>query len=74
MNDNEFSEISALSKKIETKTLLMFWQFTINIINEINIVSNPNIALEMFLIRLLHLKNINSKIKQKNSKLKYLNN
>ena len=52
----------------------MFWQFTINIINEINIVSNPNIALEMFLIRLLHLKILIQKIKQKNSKLKYLNN
>ena len=70
LNDNEFSEISALSKKIETKTLLMFWQFTINIINEINIVSNPNIALEMFLIRLLHLKNINSEDKTKEHEIK----
>ena len=58
LNDSEFFEISELSKKVETKTLLLFWQFTINIMNEINIVSNPNIALEMFLVRLLHLKNI----------------
>ena len=70
LNDHEFSEISALSKQIETKTLLMFWQFTINIINEINIVSNPNIALEMFLIRLLHLKNINSEDKTKELEIK----
>ena len=34
----------------------MFWQFTIKTIDELEIVSNPNLSVEMFLIRLIYLK------------------
>ena len=71
LNDSEFKEILELNEKIEPKTLLMFWQFTINMMNEINIVSSPNIALEMFLVRLLHLKNINKESAEKNDEVKH---
>ena len=37
----------------------MFWQFTIKTLEEIEIVSNQNIAIEMFLLRLMYLKKIN---------------
>ena len=38
----------------------MFWQFTIKTLGELDIVSNQNLSIEMFLIRLIHLKEINS--------------
>ena len=58
LNDSEFSEISALSKKINPETLLLFWQFTIKTMDELELVVNQNLSVEMFLIRLLHLKEI----------------
>ena len=45
-----------MSKQVDDRTLLLFWEFSVETINEINIVSNQNLAVEMFLIRLLHLK------------------
>ena len=40
------------------KTALLFWQFTIKTLEEINLVSSQHIAIEMFIIRLLYLKEI----------------
>ncbi len=70
LNDNEFSKISALSKKISPETLLLFWQFTIKTMDELEIVINQNLSIEMFLIRLLHLKEIKKNEKfEKNENL-----
>ena len=52
------SEIDELSNQIDTETLIMFWQFTIKTLDELNIVLNQNLSIEMFLIRLIHLKKI----------------
>ena len=38
--------------------LLLFWQFTIKTIGELDIVSNQNLSIEMFLIRLMHIVSI----------------
>ena len=56
LNDEEFNKIIKISENINSKDLILFWQFTIKAIEEINIVSNPNLSVEMFLVRLLHLK------------------
>ncbi len=56
LNDEEFSEIEKISKDIGPETLLLFWQFTIKTLSELDIVSNQNLSMEMFLIRLLYLK------------------
>tara|TARA_Y100001970_G_scaffold98307_1_gene123577 strand:+ start:5286 stop:6956 length:1671 start_codon:yes stop_codon:yes gene_type:complete len=56
LNDEEFKEIELLSKEINPEILLLFWQFTIKSLDELNIVSNQNLSIEMFLIRLLYLK------------------
>ena len=45
-----------MSEKLDAHTLLLFWQFTIETMDEVNIVNNPNLSVEMFLIRLLYLK------------------
>jgi len=67
LNDEDFKKIENISNKIDQKDLILFWQFTIETINELNIVSNPNLSVEMFLIRLLYLKDFEN---SKNNKLK----
>ncbi len=61
LNDEEFEQIKKISESIENETLLLFWQFTIKTLGEIEIVSDQNIAIEMFLIRLMYLKGISNK-------------
>ena len=56
LNDEEFKEIELISKEISPEILLLFWQFTIKTLSELDIVSNQNLSMEMFLIRLLYLK------------------
>jgi len=56
LNDEEYKEIEMISKDVNSKTLLLFWQFTIKTLSELDIVSNQNLSMEMFLIRLLYLK------------------
>ena len=59
LNDVEFKSLERLHKSVDNKTLFLFWQFTVDAISEINLVSNQNLSVEMFLIRLLYLKNQN---------------
>ena len=54
LNDEEFIEIELISKEISQETLLLFWQFTIKTLSELDVVSNQNLSMEMFLIRLLY--------------------
>ncbi len=70
INDNEYKEISEISKNVDTKVLLNFWQFTLKTLEEIDLVSNQNLSIEMFLIRLIYLSDI-TKIGYENSDLKY---
>tara|TARA_Y100001970_G_scaffold223731_1_gene275507 strand:- start:8961 stop:10604 length:1644 start_codon:yes stop_codon:yes gene_type:complete len=55
LNDKEFSKIKNLSNQLESGLLILFWQFTISFLKEIDIVSNQHLSIEMFLIRLIHL-------------------
>jgi len=67
LNDEEFEAIKEIAKNISNETLILFWQFTIKTLDELDIVSNQNLSIEMFLIRLVHLKgiyNISEIIKQ----------
>ena len=56
LNDEEFKEIEFISKEVSSDTLLLFWQFTIKTLAELDLVSNQNLSMEMFLVRLLYLK------------------
>ena len=58
LNDEEFKQISELAAAVNSETMMLFWQFTIKTMDELNIVSNQNLSIEMFLIRLIHLKEI----------------
>ncbi len=61
LNDDEFIKIKEMSKNIDNQALILFWQFTIRTIDELDIVSNQNLAIEMFLIRLVHIHSEKSK-------------
>ena len=56
LTENNFTKIKEMSEKLDAHTLLLFWQFTIETMDEVNIVNDPNLSVEMFLIRLLYLK------------------
>ena len=51
-------KIKEISKKIDNQILILFWQFTLRTISELDIVSNQNLSIEMFLIRLIHINSI----------------
>ena len=55
-SDADYKKIKELSEQVDDKTLLLFWEFSIETMGEINLVSNQHLTVEMFLIRLLHIK------------------
>ena len=61
LNDEEFNKIKEISKNINSQSLILFWQFTIKTLEELEIVSNQHLSIEMFLIRLIYLKDIKGK-------------
>ena len=66
LNDGEFKKILEIAEKTDPQEIILFWQFTIKTIDELEIVSNPNLSVEMFLVRLIYLKGY--KIKEDTSK------
>ena len=65
LNDEEFNKIKENSNNIDSDVLILFWQFTITTLDELDIVSNQHLSIEMFLLRLIHLIGFKSK-KQNN--------
>jgi DNA polymerase III subunit gamma/tau len=55
LNDEEFNKIKEISYNIDNEVLILFWQFTIKTLGELDIVSNQHLSIEMFLLRLIHL-------------------
>ena len=66
LNDNDYKKINFLSKKLYPSDILLIWEFTIKTIKEVNVVSSPNLAIEMFLIQIMYLINKNF---EKNEKI-----
>ena len=56
LNDEEFSKIKKIANEVSDETLILFWQFTLKTLGELEIVNNQNLSIEMFLIRLMYLK------------------
>ena len=66
LNDQEYLKIKDISKKIDYNVLILFWQFTIRTLDELDVVANQNLSIEMFLLRLIYL--ISNKQENENSK------
>jgi DNA polymerase-3 subunit gamma/tau len=58
LNDEEFSKIKDISNQVDSEVLILFWQFAISSLEELDIVSNQHLSIEMFLIRLMHISSI----------------
>ena len=61
LNDEEFKKIKDISNQVNPEVLILFWQFAINSLEELDIVSNQHLSIEMFLIRLMYLNSVKSK-------------
>ena len=61
LNDEEFNKIKKIANEVDNQVLLLFWQFTIRTIDELDIVANQNLSIEMFLLRLMYLSSKKSK-------------
>ncbi len=66
LNDEEFSKIKEISGKVNNEVLILFWQFTIKTLEELDIISNQSLAIEMYLMRLMYL----TSLKDRNADLK----
>ena len=70
LNDAEFNEIKKISENLDNSSLILFWQFTIKTLGELDIVSNQNLTIEMFLLRLIYLAGVKENKPQIQKKLK----
>ena len=61
LNDDEFLKIKEISNNIDSQTLILFWKFALKTLEELDLVSNQNLSIEMFLIRLMYLKSFKFK-------------
>jgi len=71
LNDEEFSKIKEISNQVNSEILILFWQFAVSSLEELDIVSNQHMSIEMFLIRLMHLSSIKLKQDTKKEQINY---
>ena len=61
ISESEQEMIEQYSKNIDMQDIGLFWQLTIKTIDDLRIIGNENITLEMYIMQLVHLKNIDEK-------------
>ncbi len=74
LNDVQFLEIKKIAEKVDNQVLILFWQFTINVMQELDIVNDQNLSIEMFLIRLLYLEGPKNEFKKEDNSVLKKNN
>ena len=58
ISEAEAQMVDQYSKNIDMQDIGLFWQLTIKTIDDLRIVGNENLILEMYIMQLVHLKNI----------------
>jgi|TARA_B110000211_G_scaffold209882_1_gene247535 DNA polymerase-3 subunit gamma/tau len=61
ISDSELQLIDVYSKNLNSQDLGIFWQLTIKTIDDLKIVGNENLALEMYVMQMMHLKSIDQR-------------
>jgi len=61
ISESEVQMVDEYSKNIDMQDIGLFWQLTIKTIDDLRIVGNENLTLEMYIMQLVHLKNIETK-------------
>jgi len=62
ISESETELINEYSKNLDSYDLGIFWQLTIKTMDDLRIVGNENLTLEMYVMQLMHLKNIDQKL------------
>ena len=60
ISEADIQMIDQYSKNIEMQDIGLFWQLTIKTIDDLRIIGNENLALEMYIMQLVYLKDIES--------------
>ena len=58
ISETEVKMVDEYSKNIDMQDIGLFWQLTIKTIDDLRIIGNENLTLEMYIMQLVHLKNI----------------
>ena len=58
ISDTEIKMVDDYSKNIDMQDIGLFWQLTIKTIDDLRLVGNENLTLEMYIMQLVHLKNL----------------
>ena len=61
ISESDAQQIEEFSKNIDMQDIGLFWQLTIKTIDDLRIVGNENLALEMYVMQLAHLKNLDER-------------
>ncbi len=61
ISEAEVQLLDQFSQNIDMQDIGLFWQLTIKTIDDLKVVGNENLTLEMFIMQLIHLKNIGIK-------------
>ena len=72
ISESEVQMVDQYSKNIDMQDIGLFWQLTIKTIDDLRIVGNENLTLEMYIMQLVHLKNIDAR--KENVNLENVNN
>ena len=58
ISEAEAQMVEQYSKNIDMQDLALFWQLTIKTIDDLRIIGDENLTLEMYVMQLVHLKNL----------------
>ena len=60
ISEAEAQMVERYSKNIDMQDLALFWQLTIKTIDDLRIIGDENLTLEMYVMQLVHLKNLDN--------------
>ncbi len=69
ISEAEVQMVDEYSKNVDMQDIGLFWQLTIKTIDDLRIVGNENLTLEMYIMQLVHLKNIETKKEVSNNNI-----
>ena len=73
ISEAEVQLIDEISKNIDIQDIGLFWQFTLKTIDDLRVVGNENLTLEMYIMQIIHLKNL-GQIKEQETVMNELKN
>ena len=73
LSESELKMIEEYSKNIDIEDIALFWQLTIKTIEDLKVIGNENLTLQMYIVQLVHIKNMGEK-KEINYETSSLNN